>query len=98
MDKEIRRISKVIGSVGDLVRFEPRLGLNGDIGLSALGQAYIVEDSDTAQTLAPRYPECHFLVPTGEHYHHRLVSGGKGAGRGPLTLRREFRFQAAFDR
>ena len=75
----------------ELITFEKSLGLNGDLALPALAHAYLVEDSATAQRLAGDYPEYHFLTRTGEHYQHRLVSGGKGSSAGPLALRRDFR-------
>jgi chromosome segregation protein len=81
----------VLAALKDLVRFEPRLGLNGDLPLPALANAYLVESPSVAEQLAIRHPDCHFLTPTGEHYHHRLVSGGQGASSGPLALRRDFR-------
>jgi chromosome segregation protein len=90
-DAEIRGRPGVLTSVRELVRFEARLGLNGDVALPALARAYVVADATTAQHLAGRYPAAHFLTPKGEHYHHRLVSGGKGASSGPLAVRREFR-------
>jgi chromosome segregation protein len=74
-----------------LVRFEARLGLNGDLPLPALGNTYLVEDAASAERLAAAHPECHFLTPSGDHYHHRLVSGGRGASAGPLALRRDCR-------
>jgi len=74
-----------------LIRFEPRLGLNGDLPLPALASAYLVEDAAAAERLSAAYPESHFLTRTGEHYHHRLVSGGLGKSAGPLALRRDFR-------
>ena len=67
------------------------MGLNGDLALPALANAYLVEDAATAERLAGAYPEYHFLTRTGEHYQHRLVSGGKGSSAGPLALRRDFR-------
>jgi len=75
----------------DLVRFEPRLGLNGDLPLPVLARTYVVEDAAAAERLAAAHPENHFLTPTGEHYHHRLVSGGRGASSGPLAMRRDYR-------
>ncbi|HEV2493855.1 MAG TPA: chromosome segregation protein SMC [Terriglobia bacterium] len=74
-----------------LIRFEPRLGLNGDLPLPVLASAYLVEDAATAERLSAACPESHFLTRTGEHYHHRLVSGGHGKSAGPLALRRDFR-------
>jgi chromosome segregation protein len=81
----------VVAPVRDLITFQKSLGLNGDLGLPALAHAYLVEDSATAQRLACAYPEYHFLTRSGEHYQHRLVSGGKGSSAGPLALRRDFR-------
>ena len=81
----------VLAPVRDLITFQKSLGLNGDLPLPALAHAYLVEDSATAQRLAGSYPEYHFLTQSGEHYQHRLVSGGKGSSAGPLALRRDFR-------
>ena len=90
-DPEVHAAKGVVASVRDLVRFEPRLGLNGDLPLPDLQNAYMVEDSATAERLAGQYPDYHFLVPSGEHYHHRMVTGGRGVSAGPLALRRDFR-------
>jgi chromosome segregation protein len=90
-EQEIRSTRGVLAPVSELVRFESRLGLNGDTALPALANAYVVEDAATAERLATAYPDCHFLTTTGEHYHHRLVAGGKGKSAGPLALRRDFR-------
>jgi len=90
-DQEIRNARGVLTAVQDLVRFESRLGLNGDIALPSLANAYVVEDAAAAERLAGTYPDCHFLTTSGEHYHHRLVAGGKGKSAGPLALRRDFR-------
>jgi chromosome segregation protein len=90
-DSEIRRAPGVLAAVQDLVRFEERLGLNGDVALPALANAYVVDNASTAERMVATYPEGHFLTATGEHYYHRLVSGGKGESAGPLALRRDFR-------
>jgi len=89
--RAVLRAPGVVARVRDLVRFEERLGLNGDLALPALENAYVVEDAVTAERLAVEYPDYHFLTPAGEHYHHRLVAGGKGSSAGPLALRRDFR-------
>ena len=81
----------VIASLREMVRLEPRLGLNGDPPLPSLSKAYLVEDTAAAERLAASYPEYHFVTRSGEHYHHRLVSGGHGSSAGPLALRRDFR-------
>ena len=81
----------VVASLREMVRLEPRLGLNGDPPLPSLSKAYLVDDTAAAERLAASYPECHFVTRSGEHYHHRLVSGGHGSSAGPLALRRDFR-------
>ena len=91
LDGEIRQQAGVLASVRELVRFEPGLGLNGDLPFPALAAGYIVEDGTTAERLAAAYPDYHFLTASGDHYHHRLVTGGKGKSAGPLALRRDFR-------
>ncbi len=90
-DAQVRSAGGVLASVKELVHFEARLGLNGDLAFPALANAYVVQDPETAERLATTYPECHFLTTSGDHYHHRLVTGGKGRSAGPLALRRDFR-------
>jgi chromosome segregation protein len=87
----VRGEAGVVASVGEIVRFAPQLGLNGDLGLPSLARAYVVQDAGAAERLAVAYPDCHFLTPNGEHYHHRMVTGGRGKNAGPLALRRDFR-------
>jgi chromosome segregation protein len=90
-ESPVRTEPGVLAAVRELVRFESKLGLNGDIVLPTLANAYMVEDDATAERLAGAYPDCHFLTLKGAHYHHRMVSGGKGSNAGPLALRRDFR-------
>jgi len=90
-DAEIRDARGVVAPVRELVRFASSLGLNGDVALPALANAYVVESTEAAEQLAGAFPDGHFLTPSGEHYHHRLVAGGKGKSAGPLALRRDFR-------
>jgi chromosome segregation protein len=90
-DSHVRNEPGVVASIRELVRFESKLGLNGDLVLPAISSAYVVEDDAAAERLASAYPDCHFLTATGAHYHHRMVSGGKGSSAGPLALRRDFR-------
>jgi chromosome segregation protein len=87
----VRTEPGVVAAVRELVRFESKLGLNGDLVLPALANAYMVEDDAAAERLASAHPDCHFLTAKGAHYHHRMVSGGKGSSAGPLALRRDFR-------
>ncbi len=89
--QDARRQDGVIASLQELVRFEPQLGLNGDLAFPALANSFVVEDAAAAERLAAAYPTCHFVTRNGEHYHHRLVSGGRISNAGPLALRRDFR-------
>ena len=77
--------------LSDLVHFQEQLGAEGRIVLHAVQNAFVVSQSKAAQELALEFPTQHFLTPAGEHYHHRLVRGGKGPSSGPLALRRELR-------
>ncbi|MGH9374966.1 MAG: chromosome segregation protein SMC, partial [Terriglobia bacterium] len=88
---EARREQRVVACLDELVRFESRLNLNGSVALPVLSNSFLVEDGTAAERLAAKYPAYHFLTLKGEHYHHRLVSGGKGSSAGPLALRRDFR-------
>jgi chromosome segregation protein len=90
-DLPLQNEQGIVAPVRELVRFEAKLGLNGDIALPSLANAYLVEDDSAAERLATAHPGCHFLTAGGAHYHHRLVSGGKGSSAGPLALRRDFR-------
>jgi len=85
------QIPGVVARLADFVRFAPSLGLNGDAALSSLSNAHVVVDAAAGERLAGEYPMYHFLTPQGEHYHHRLVSGGKGRSAGPLAVRRDYR-------
>jgi chromosome segregation protein len=90
-DSPVRTEPGVVAAVRELVRFESKLGLNGDLVLPALANAYLVEDDAAAERLAGAYPDSYFLTTKGAQYHHRMVSGGKGSSAGPLALRRDFR-------
>ncbi|MGH9406578.1 MAG: chromosome segregation protein SMC [Terriglobia bacterium] len=88
---EARARSGIVAPLSEYVRFEAGLGLNGTPPFPVLARSFVVEDSSAAERLAAEFPTCHFLTRSGEHYHHRSVSGGKAAEAGPLALRREFR-------
>jgi chromosome segregation protein len=81
----------VRAGLADLVQFDSRLGINGTPALPALANAFVVEDAAAAEKLAASYPDSHFITLQGEHYHHRMVTGGKVSSAGPLALRRDFR-------
>ena len=57
--------------------------------LPKLQNAYLVPDTQTAQTLATQHPEAFFLPPTGEVFQAQTVTGGRPSAQGPLALKRE---------
>jgi chromosome segregation protein len=59
--------------------------------LPRIAQCYITADRETAQRLAPEFPQCWFLTPDGASYQGHAVTGGKKSGAGPLVLKRELR-------
>jgi chromosome segregation protein len=59
--------------------------------LPKLRYGYLVEDQQTAQTLALKYRWAYFLTPEGECFHNATVTGGKAASEGPLALKRDLR-------
>jgi chromosome segregation protein len=59
--------------------------------LPKLRNAYLAADAAQARRLAVQYPHAFFLTAGGECYHNLTVSGGAGAGSGPLSLKRELR-------
>src|SRR5207244_9994943 len=65
---DIAAAADVLIPLKDLVRFVPRLGLNGNPALLALADTYLVNDAVTAERLAAIYPKSHFLTRSGEHY------------------------------
>ncbi|MBZ5565568.1 MAG: AAA family ATPase [Acidobacteriia bacterium] len=56
-DSAVRAEHGVRAAIRELVRFEARLGLNGDPALPTLTNAYLVEDEDAAERLASQYPD-----------------------------------------
>ena len=59
--------------------------------LPKLRYGYLVDDQQSAQTLALKYRWAYFLTPEGECFHNATVTGGKAASEGPLALKRDLR-------
>ncbi len=67
-------------------------GLTGQMqNLPRLAQCYLAHDRDQARNLADAHPEAYFLLPDGESYHGRMLTGGRKQSSGPLVLKRELR-------
>jgi chromosome segregation protein len=67
-------------------------GLSGQMqNLPRLSQCYLATDRDQARTMAESHPEAYFLLPDGESYHGRMLTGGRKKSSGPLVLKRELR-------
>lgn len=82
---EIVGARPLLGQIKALNGF--RHGLAGV--LPKLGRAYLAQDAVQARLLAAEHPHLFFLTREGECYHHATVTGGTGAGAGPLSLKRE---------
>ncbi len=59
--------------------------------LPRLSNCYLAPDGEAARELAARHPALYFLLPTGQCYHGRMLSGGHKKASGPLALKRELR-------
>ncbi len=67
-------------------------GLSGQMhNLPRLAQCYLANDRDQARNMAEAHPEAYFLLPDGESYHGRMLTGGRKQSSGPLVLKRELR-------
>ncbi len=70
-------------------------GLKNKSVLSRLANCYLTEDRNEARTLAERHPGKFFLLPDGQYYSGRMLTGGRKKSSGPLVLKRELREFAA---
>ena len=59
--------------------------------LPRLSNCYLAPDAEAGRELAAAHPELYFLLPTGQCYHGRMLSGGHKKTSGPLALKRELR-------
>ena len=59
--------------------------------LPRLSNCYLVPDAATAREYTALHPALYFLLPTGQCYHGRMLSGGHKKASGPLALKRELR-------
>jgi chromosome segregation protein len=80
----------------DLPRLSDHLrftnGLSGQTQiLPRLAHCYLANDRDQARGLADAHPDEYFLLPDGESYHGRMLTGGRKESSGPLVLKRELR-------
>ncbi len=67
-------------------------GLTGQTAnLPRLAHCYLVSDAEQARTMADAHPDSWFLLPDGESYHGRMLTGGRKQSSGPLVLKRELR-------
>jgi chromosome segregation protein len=67
-------------------------GLTGQTNnLPRLANCFLAADRDEARTMAEAHPAAYFLLPDGESYHGRMLTGGRKKSSGPLVLKRELR-------
>lgn len=81
----------VAGLLRDQVRLTNGLSAAPSDMLPRLAGCVLVENHETARSLAVEFPDRYFLLPDGVSYHGLTVSGGKKTGAGPLQLKRELR-------
>ena len=70
-------------------------GLANKIISPRLQNCYLSEERDEARTLSEANPDKYFLLPDGQCYSGRLLTGGRKKSSGPLVLKRELREYAA---
>ncbi len=67
-------------------------GLTGQTNhLPRIANCFLAENREEARTLAEQHPAAYFLLPDGESYHGRMLTGGRKKSSGPLVLKRELR-------
>ena len=87
----------VSGDVPALPRLMDHLRLTNGLShqattlLPRLSNCYLAPHSEAARELASAHPALYFLLPTGQCYHGRMLSGGHKKASGPLALKRELR-------
>ncbi len=81
----------ITGRLGDRLRLTNGLTHAPADLIARLANCWLAEDRETAQRLAPAWPDAYFLLPDGVSYHGYAVTGGKKTGAGPLALKRELR-------
>lgn len=59
--------------------------------LPRLSNCYLAPEAASARDYAAAHPALYFLLPTGQCYHGRMLSGGHKKASGPLALKRELR-------
>ncbi len=86
-----------ISAVPELPRLVDHLRLTNGLShqaatlLPRLSNCYLAPDSEAARGFAAAHPALYFLLPTGQCYHGRMLSGGHKKASGPLALKRELR-------
>ncbi len=87
----------LVQDVPDLPRLVDHLRLTNGLShqaaslLPRLSNCYLVPEAGAAREHAATHPSLYFLLPTGQCYHGRMLSGGHKKASGPLALKRELR-------
>jgi chromosome segregation protein len=74
-----------------LLRLTNGLSRNADVLLPRLAHCFLAPDAAEAKSQSEAFPELYFLLPDGQCYHGRTLSGGHKKASGPLALKRELR-------
>ncbi len=75
----------------DHVTFTNGLSGHARTLLPKISNCYLATDAEQARILAEAHPELYFLLPDGQCYHGRMLTGGRKKASGPLVLKREMR-------
>jgi chromosome segregation protein len=73
------------------LRLTNGLSKNADVLLPRLAQCFLASDAAEARQHSEAFPQYYFLLPDGQCYHGRTLSGGHKKASGPLALKRELR-------
>ena len=73
------------------LRLTNGLSRNAELLLPRLAQCFLAPDQAEGRRQSEAFPELYFLLPDGQCYHGRTLSGGHKKASGPLALKRELR-------
>jgi chromosome segregation protein len=77
--------------LASLLRLTNGLSKNADLLLPRLAHCFLAAEAGEARRHSELFPELYFLLPDGQCYHGRTLSGGHKKASGPLALKRELR-------
>jgi chromosome segregation protein len=73
------------------LRLTNGLSRNASVLLPRLAHCFLASTPEEARVHSANFPDLYFLLPDGQCYHGRTLSGGHKKASGPLALKRELR-------